>query len=158
MSVHQYRLERGWSQEDLATHSGLSVRTIQRIESGKAASLESLKCLAAAFDTTITDLTKEAEMPSTGNTDNYTLPGREKAALEYVENLKGFYVHLIVFAIIIPGLVALNYFVTPDANWVIYVIIPWLAAIVLQALVTFSLFNFLGPKWEQEQFRKRMED
>jgi len=39
-----------WTQEDLAAASGLSVRTVQRVESQGVASLETLKALAAAFN------------------------------------------------------------------------------------------------------------
>ena len=44
------RQSRGWSQEQLAAAAGLSVRTIQRMESGSVASSESAKCLAAVFE------------------------------------------------------------------------------------------------------------
>lgn len=50
MILKQLRMSRHLSQEQLADMSGLSVRTIQRIESGQNASLESQKCLAAALD------------------------------------------------------------------------------------------------------------
>ena len=40
--------------------SGLNVRTIQRIESGHNASLESLKCLASALEVDIETLNQEA--------------------------------------------------------------------------------------------------
>jgi len=43
MLIQKLRLQRGWSQEQLAELSGLSVRTIQRIERGQPASIESLK-------------------------------------------------------------------------------------------------------------------
>jgi transcriptional regulator with XRE-family HTH domain len=59
MNIQQRRLEKGWSQEELARHSGLSTRTIQRIEGGQKAGLESLKCLAAVFDTSIRTLMQE---------------------------------------------------------------------------------------------------
>lgn len=42
MLVQKLRLQRGWSQEQLATVGGLSVRTIQRIERCQSASLETL--------------------------------------------------------------------------------------------------------------------
>lgn len=45
-----HRLSRHISQEQLADMSGLNVRTIQRIESGQNASLESMKCIAAIFE------------------------------------------------------------------------------------------------------------
>lgn len=44
------RLTRGWDQETIAHMSGLSVRTIQRIEAGNSCSLESMKSLSAAMD------------------------------------------------------------------------------------------------------------
>ena len=48
--VKKLRIDKSWSQEDLSEHSGLSLRTIQRIEKGNSASLESVKILAEAFD------------------------------------------------------------------------------------------------------------
>ncbi len=49
MILKELRISRHLSQEQLAQISGLNVRTIQRIESGKNTSLESLKCLASAL-------------------------------------------------------------------------------------------------------------
>ena len=53
------RVERGWSQEDLAQASGVSARTIQRLESGAAASHETTRAIAAAFDLDPRDLREE---------------------------------------------------------------------------------------------------
>lgn len=44
------RGKRGWSQEELAHVSGVSARTIQRLESGTPPSLETSRAIAAAFD------------------------------------------------------------------------------------------------------------
>jgi uncharacterized membrane protein YhaH (DUF805 family)/DNA-binding XRE family transcriptional regulator len=54
--VRELRLSRGWSQEELAERSGLSVRTIQRIEGGAPAGLESLRALAAALEVDVAEL------------------------------------------------------------------------------------------------------
>ena len=59
MIVKQLRAKRHWSQEQLATYSGLSLRTIQRIESGQLPSVESKRCLAAVFEIEIDDLNKQ---------------------------------------------------------------------------------------------------
>lgn len=59
MIVRRLREKRSWSQEQLATMSGLSTRTIQRIESGNKASLESLKALASVFEIDISKLQEE---------------------------------------------------------------------------------------------------
>jgi transcriptional regulator with XRE-family HTH domain len=62
MILKEIRISRHFSQEQLAQISGLNVRTIQRIESGKNASLESLKCIAAALDVDVTTLNQEKFM------------------------------------------------------------------------------------------------
>ncbi|MEA2517943.1 MAG: hypothetical protein QOF49_23 [Chloroflexota bacterium] len=59
MRVRQLRLARGWSQAQLAELSGLSVRTIQRIENGANPGLESLTNLAAVLEVDVADLQLE---------------------------------------------------------------------------------------------------
>jgi DNA-binding XRE family transcriptional regulator len=54
--VKQLRSEKFWSQEELATASGLNLRTVQRIEKEATASLQSKKALAAAFDIAVKEL------------------------------------------------------------------------------------------------------
>ena len=48
-TVRRLREQRAWSQEQLAELAGLSVRTVQRVETGNGASLETRMALAAAF-------------------------------------------------------------------------------------------------------------
>ena len=48
--IKNLRTKHHYSQEQLAQMSGLSLRTIQRVESGQRASLETLKSLAAVFE------------------------------------------------------------------------------------------------------------
>ena len=47
--IKQLRIERSWSQEKLSQASGLSLRTIQRIENERICSLESRQAIAATF-------------------------------------------------------------------------------------------------------------
>ena len=70
MIVKELRISRHLSQEQLAQMSGLNVRTIQRIESGKNASVESVKCIAAALDLDVSRLTQETFMIDK-NADNW---------------------------------------------------------------------------------------
>jgi transcriptional regulator with XRE-family HTH domain len=53
-------LARGWSQAHLAELTGLSVRTIQRIEVGANPGLESLRGLAGVFGVDVNELVSEA--------------------------------------------------------------------------------------------------
>jgi len=48
--LRSLRVARQWSQEQLATLSGLNLRTIQRLEAGSKISTESLRALAAVFE------------------------------------------------------------------------------------------------------------
>lgn len=50
------RQERGWTQEKLATESGVGVRTIQRLESGNDSSLETLSLVADALKVPVREL------------------------------------------------------------------------------------------------------
>lgn len=51
-TIKAERAKRAWTQQHLADVSGISLRTIQRIESTAAGGPESIKALAAAFDLT----------------------------------------------------------------------------------------------------------
>ena len=70
MILKELRISRHYSQEQLAQMSGLNVRTIQRIESGHNASLESLKCLASVLEVDVSTLNQEKFMIDK-NTDNW---------------------------------------------------------------------------------------
>lgn len=50
LCIRLFREVRQWSQEQLAEISGLNVRTIQRVEQGLAASLDTRRALASAFE------------------------------------------------------------------------------------------------------------
>jgi transcriptional regulator with XRE-family HTH domain len=59
MIVKRLRTKKGWSQDHLATLTGLSLRTIQRVEAGRSASMETVNSLSAVFETDITQFTEE---------------------------------------------------------------------------------------------------
>lgn len=62
MIVKKLRQKKHWSQEQLANMAGLSLRTIQRVEAGKAASNETLKSLASVFEINISELTERVKV------------------------------------------------------------------------------------------------
>lgn len=63
-TVRRLRTERGWSQEHLALASGLSLRTIQRVEAEGNASRETHVCLAATFGIVLADLVADSALIS----------------------------------------------------------------------------------------------
>lgn len=158
-ALKSLRIERGWTQEQLAGISGVSVRTIQRIEQGGQAALESEKALAAAFGLSLAELRartipyrKEEAM-----SDSQPLPPPiETASCEGrwhhcsvkqhlhrtrtpEERRRHFLRHLGSYLIVMAGLTLLNLANNPGHLWVLYPAIIWGIFLALQA------FNCLIP-------------
>nr|WP_205987561.1 MULTISPECIES: 2TM domain-containing protein [Pseudoalteromonas] len=150
--IRKLRLQKAWSQEQLAEASGLSLRTIQRIERGQTPSLESLKSLAAVFETTIADLQQELTM----KTDTNTTTSEENNVIEQVWAIKAFYSHLIQYGVTIITLFIINYFVSPHYYWAWWVALGWGVGVISHALDTYEVFNLFGSKWEKRQIEKRL--
>ena len=125
MFVRKSRLEKGWSQEHLAQLSGLSVRTIQRIENGQKVGLESGKCLAAVFETDVANLMQEQVM-SSRPTD-----AADPAVNEYDSNRKAFLLNAAAFAVVMPALYLVNREFSPEELWVKWVALFWGLSFVL---------------------------
>ena len=160
MSIQQRRLDKGWSQEDLADFAGISTRTIQRLETGKRASLETLKCLAAVFETSVSDLVKDQTMTHahpTSPAQSHFIEQAEKDAIAYVQNLRAFHLNWITSLVVLPFLYLLNRALSPEFWWVMIVGAAWAMAILLHALVIFGMFSLFGAEWEQEELKKRMK-
>ena len=54
--IGELRKARGWTQERLASRSGVAVRTVQRSEAGKDAGLETLPLIGNALGVPVRDL------------------------------------------------------------------------------------------------------
>ena len=149
MLVQKLRLKRGWSQQQLAEASGLSVRTIQRIENGNPASAESLKCLAAVFEVDFATLNPEKIMATPTET-------AEAEAFRYVRKLRRFYLHVFQYVVVVGGLVAINLISSPRYLWSLWVMLGWGLGLLGHAAMVFRPDWMLGPRWEREQVEKRL--
>ena len=159
MSVQKYRLKLGWSQQQLADASGLSVRTIQRIEAGYPASTESLKSLAAVFEVDFLSLTPEQTMTTAtiaSTTTTANSEQQEAEAFKYVRKLRGFYLHFSRYVLICLALLAVNLVTSPHRLWALWVIGGWVLGILAHAASTFRPDWLLGPQWERRQVEKRL--
>lgn len=161
MQVQKLRLQRGWSQQQLAELSGLSVRTIQRIENGSAASTESLKSLASVFEIDFSTLSSEPAMPDTPTPTSSPIhtpsaSQQEQLALLEVRKLKGFYLHLAQYVVVIAALCAINLLTTPHRLWFYWAALGWGIGILAHAATIFGWLPFLGGDWEKRQVEKRL--
>lgn len=153
MLIQKLRLKHGWSQQQLAEASGLSVRTVQRIEAGYPASTESLKSLAAVFEVDFSTLNPEQNMSST---DNSLSDRQEAEAFKYVRKLRGFYMHLFQYIVVTLALLAINLIFTPHKMWVFWVMGGWGLGVLMHASRVFRPDWFLGPQWERRQVENRL--
>jgi transcriptional regulator with XRE-family HTH domain len=173
MLVQKLRLQRGWSQEQLAELSGLSVRTIQRIERGLPASNETLKSLASVFEIDFSTLqaTQENLMNATLN-DTFTAPepsnpnqnpnpstntsinADEEAAFRHVRKIRGFYGHLAKYVIVISALAIFNFIKSPNHIWVMWPALGWGLGLMFHGMRVFGTMPFMNADWEKRQVEK----
>ena len=159
MLIQKLRLQRGWSQEQLAEISGLSTRTIQRLERGATPSLESLKALGAAFEVDLSTL-KEPDMtaatPAASPSAQTSVSAEEALALARVRKIKSFYIHLVQYAGIIAVLTLINLTTSTRYLWVIWVAAAWGVGLALHGLRAFDRLPFLNADWERAQVEKQL--
>ena len=151
MIVRKLRLKRAWSQEQLAQFSGLNIRTIQRIERGQKAGLESLKSLAAVFEIELEDLQEEKNML---NSEKYS--EEENRVIEHVKEIKDFYSHLINYVVVIIGLFIVNFITSPDYYWAWWAAFGWGIGVVSHGMSVFEVYSFFGADWEKKKKKKRL--
>jgi transcriptional regulator with XRE-family HTH domain len=150
MLIQKLRLQRGWSQEQLAELSGLSVRTVQRLEGGQTASAESLKAIASVFEVDFSTL-KEPDMDAPPNPH---IRPDEALALAHVRKVKAFYMHLVQYVVIVAGLAIVNYVSSPQYWWVGWVAFGWGIGVIAHGLQVFGKVPFLNGDWERRQVEK----
>jgi transcriptional regulator with XRE-family HTH domain len=156
MLIQKLRLQRGWSQQQLADLSGLSVRTIQRLEQGQVASTESLKSLAAVFEIDFSTLQEPNMNTATAPTSPAAFDAEEALAFAQVRKLKGFYLHLAQYLIVVSVLLAINLWTRPQHLWVLWVAFGWGIGVLFHGLRVFERYSPFGAEWEKKQVEKRL--
>lgn len=177
MMIQKLRLQRGWSQQQLAELAGLSTRTIQRLERGEAASVESLKALAAVFEVDFQSLqpqapaqagapsesTMQTTAPTLASATEYPAnPQRahameleEQLAFRQVRRMMGFYRHLAIYLLVMGGSFLWTTFMHTGAEGRLWrPALGWGVAVLVHGLVVFSRRWFFSPSWEKKQVEK----
>jgi transcriptional regulator with XRE-family HTH domain len=152
MIVQKMRLQHGWSQQQLADLSGLNVRTIQRVENGQSASLESFKALGAAFNVDFSELQEEAVRDIARNPEQTEVA----LAFSHVREIRRFYQSAMIYVVVMSALIAINLAATPHVLWVVFPALGWGLGLTMRALRVFDLLPWFGPQWERSQVEKRL--
>lgn len=157
MSIQKMRLKRGWSQQQLADASGLSARTIQRIESGHAGSVESLKSIAAVFEVHFLTLTETAMQNETTKDETANLQtAQERIAFKQAQRLRGYYLHLLMYLVINAGCIAINLFTNPNQLWFFGALLFWGFGLLVHTLTIFVFDKYFTGEWELAQVEKHL--
>ncbi len=151
MIIRKLRLQRGWTQDQLSEISGLSIRTIQRLERGAPPSLETAKSLAATFDVDFQSFKPwESDMSVENNAP--TVSDEEQAAIRYakrvVEYVQGAIVTLFVAA-------ALVYKVGPSDKLLLVLAIVG-GAMLVHGLIVFEIIRFRTVDWERRLAERKL--
>ncbi|TDI70593.1 MAG: histidine kinase [Bacteroidetes bacterium] len=77
-------------------------------------------------------------------------------AKKKVEELQGFYIHLVIYLLMIPVFIFMNMRST-GFPWAIFPIIGWGAGISSHAMEVFNYNPFLGKNWEERKIRELMD-
>lgn len=149
MIVRKLRLQRGWSQDQLAELMDVSVRTVQRLERGHQPSLETAKALASVFEVDLSSFNLE----KTDMLEKAEIRQDEKEAIEYAKGVKEFVHGLIAYVVMAVVFFTVFGFDRPILYWVF---IGVGAGLAIQALFTFEIIRFPFQNWERRIAEKRL--
>ncbi|MFT4802392.1 MAG: hypothetical protein ACI93N_002170 [Flavobacteriaceae bacterium] len=107
------------------------------------------------FTVSIPLLTKQNAVMETQ--DTYINELKYDRAKEYVEHLKGFYVHFVIYLLMMPIFIFLNIKST-GFPWALFPIIGWGFGIAGHAMETFNYNPLLGKNWEERKMKQFMEE
>jgi transcriptional regulator with XRE-family HTH domain len=148
MLVRKLRLKNGWSQSQLAEMAGVTTRTIQRIERGHPASMETNKALAAVFEVDFNQLQPEDDAMK----DDAILKHDEQRALTYAKRVKGFYEALITFVVMAAVFLYFGY-----DEPVVYLVFAGVGlGVLVQGLIAFEKISFFSPGWEKRLVERKL--
>lgn len=145
MIVRKLRIERGWTQEHLSQLTGLSVRSIQRIERGQTCSLETQNALAAGFEIERSLLSR-----ADSSTNEVAPPSPNLVAIVYVQGLKGLLSHAFLFGM----LAAVGFVMGFGQPAVLWCLVGWSVGLLAHAMTAFGLVNIFSSEWERRQIQK----
>jgi len=74
-----------------------------------------------------------------------------------VRQLRGFYVHLAIYVVVIAGIALINWVTSPGYWWVVWPMVGWGIGIGAHAVAVFFEGSFLGPEWEERKTRELLD-
>jgi len=152
LPVKSLRLEKYWSQEQLAQLSDLNVRTIQRVEKGENVGTETLKSLAAVFEISTDELKNaidnERSLQTEEDVNMIKDDSQQNKAKEKVKSIKSFYAFSVFLMAVFILFMLPNYNGGENLGPLIVVFLSFSALIIGLA---FHVFQPFGEEWEKQK-------
>lgn len=80
-----------------------------------------------------------------------------KRAKKKVQEIKGFYLNLMCYCLIIPILVYINLTYSPGFHWFWFSALGWGTGVLFHGISAFNVIPFLGCDWEERKMREFMQ-
>ena len=74
-----------------------------------------------------------------------------------VEEIRGFYIHLVVYVLVNAFLFLLDITTSPNVLWFYWVLLGWGIGLVVHAAYVFGFGPWLGPDWEEKKIEETMD-
>ena len=132
--------------------SGLSLRTVQRIEKGNKPTIESLKALASVFETEWSDLINENEL---SQIDESKLSNEERLDLEHIREVKRFLRDCAIYLVSLPFMIFFGWLYS-SASMMIAAAVIWGSCLAWEAFDVLDAKDFFGLGWEKRMLEKRL--
>jgi hypothetical protein len=82
---------------------------------------------------------------------------RVERARKRVRDLRGFYVHIAIYILVITGIAVINWVTDPSYWWVVWPMVGWGIGLAAHGVSVIFEGSFLGPEWEERKTRELLE-
>ncbi len=83
---------------------------------------------------------------------------RYQRAKKQVEEIKGFYGHLVSYLAVNAFLLFINLKFSPQELWFLWPLMGWGLGLLLHGMKTFNYMPFLGKDWEAKKLKQFLEE
>lgn len=80
-----------------------------------------------------------------------------KKVKKQVKEMKIFYLHLMVYTVVMAVLMTINLITYPFYLWFLWPVLGWGIPIAFHGLSVFNMTPFLGKNWEERKIEELME-
>ena len=82
---------------------------------------------------------------------------RYQRARHRVQQIRGFYIHLIVYLLVNGGLFLLDLLISPGTFWFYWPLLGWGIGLVVHVIAVFGAGHWFGHAWEEREIRRIMD-